>query len=82
MSLRNHRAGVAHSGNRRQLPPSGDSSTFDVPTQLSVAGVLELIPWRKEMLELKSRLVVLAVVAAAAVAAVLGNYGWVKVPLH
>jgi hypothetical protein len=32
------------------------------------------------MLELKSRLVVLAVVAAAAVAAVLGNYGWVKVP--
>ena len=31
---------------------------------------------------LKSRLVVLTVVAAAAVAAVLGNYGWVKVPLH
>ena len=34
------------------------------------------------MLELKSRLVVLAVVAAAAVAAVLGNYGWMPRPLH
>ena len=33
------------------------------------------------MLEFKSRIVVLAVVAAAAVAAVLGNYGWiVKLP--
>jgi len=31
------------------------------------------------MLELKSRIVVLAVVAAAAVAAVLGNYGWIKI---
>jgi len=32
---------------------------------------------------LKSRIVVLAVVAAAAVAAVLGNYGWIqRVPLH
>jgi hypothetical protein len=30
------------------------------------------------MLELKSRFVVLAVVAAAAVATVLGNYGWVR----
>jgi hypothetical protein len=28
---------------------------------------------------LKSRLMVLAVVAAAAVASVLGNYGWVKI---
>ena len=28
------------------------------------------------MLELKSRIVVLAVVAAAAFAAILGNYGW------
>lgn len=34
------------------------------------------------MLELKSRIVVLGVVAAAAVAAVLGNYGWIKMPLH
>jgi hypothetical protein len=33
------------------------------------------------MLEFKSRFVVLAVVAAAAVAAVLGNYGWVR-PHH
>jgi hypothetical protein len=33
------------------------------------------------MQEFKSRLVVLGVVAAAAVATVLGNYGWVK-PLH
>ena len=33
------------------------------------------------MLALKSRLVVLGVVAAAAVAAVLGNYGWgIKIP--
>lgn len=31
------------------------------------------------MLEFKSRLVVLAVVAAAAVASVLGNYGWIKI---
>ncbi len=30
------------------------------------------------MLEIKSRFVVLAVVAAAAVATVLGNYGWVR----
>jgi hypothetical protein len=30
------------------------------------------------MLELKSRIVVLGVVAAAAVAAVLGNYGWIR----
>jgi hypothetical protein len=29
------------------------------------------------MLQVKSRFVVLAVVAAAAVAAVLGNYGWI-----
>jgi hypothetical protein len=34
------------------------------------------------MQEFKSRLVVLAVVAAAAVAAVLGNYGWIKLPVH
>jgi hypothetical protein len=34
------------------------------------------------MLEFKSRLVALAVVAAAAVASVLGNYGWIKLPLH
>jgi hypothetical protein len=34
------------------------------------------------MLEFKSRIVVLAVVAAAAVAAVLGNYGWIKPPVH
>jgi hypothetical protein len=33
------------------------------------------------MLEFKSRLVVLAVVAAAAAASVLGNYGWIK-PHH
>jgi len=33
------------------------------------------------MLEFKSRLVVLGVVAAAAVASVLGNYGWVR-PHH
>ncbi len=33
------------------------------------------------MLEFKSRIVVLAVVAAAAVAAVLGNYGWIR-PIH
>jgi hypothetical protein len=33
------------------------------------------------MLEFKSRFVVLAVVAAAAVASVLGNYGWVS-PHH
>ena len=65
-----------HSPSGRQLPPSGDSSIFDPPTQLSVAGVLELIPWRQDMQVLKSRLVVLTVVAAAAVAAVLGNYGW------
>jgi hypothetical protein len=33
------------------------------------------------MLQVKSRFVVLAVVAAAAVAAVLGNYGWIlKLP--
>ena len=32
------------------------------------------------MLELKSRIVVLGVIAAAAVAAVLGNYGWM--PTH
>jgi hypothetical protein len=29
------------------------------------------------MLQVKSQIVVLAVVAAAAVAAVLGNYGWI-----
>jgi len=34
------------------------------------------------MLQFKSRIVVLAVVAAAAVAAVLGNYGWHQPPLH
>ncbi len=34
------------------------------------------------MLEFKSRIVVLAVVAAAAVAAVLGNYGWIVKPIH
>ncbi len=35
------------------------------------------------MLELKSRFIVLAVVAATAVAAVLGNYGWdIKLPGH
>jgi hypothetical protein len=34
------------------------------------------------MLEFKSRIVVLAVVAAAAVAAVLGNYGWLAKPMH
>jgi hypothetical protein len=40
------------------------------------------LPWRSEMLEFKSRIVVLAVVAAAAVASVLANYGWHKPPLH
>ena len=69
--------GVAHRGNHTQLPPSGDSSLSNVPTQLFVAGVLDLVPWRQEMLEVKSRFVVLAVVAAAAVATALGNYGWV-----
>ena len=34
------------------------------------------------MQEFKSRIVVLGVVAAAAVAAVLGNYGWIKLPVH
>lgn len=66
---------------RDQLPPSGDSSVYQAATQSVLLGVLESIPWRNEMLELKSRIVVLAVVAAAAVAAVLGNYGWIK-PIH
>ncbi len=65
-----------HSPSGGQLPPSGDSSIFESPTQLSVPGVLDPIPWRKEMQEFKSRFVVLAVVAAAALATVLGNYGW------
>ena len=34
------------------------------------------------MLAIKSRFVVLAVVAAAAVAAVLGNYGWMPTLHH
>ena len=71
---------LSHRANRGQLPPSGDSSTSRSHTQSVLPGVLEPIPWRKEMLEFKSRFVVLAVVAAAAVAAVLGNYGWIKPP--
>src|SRR5581483_7186074 len=59
-----------------ELPPSGDSSASELISQSVLPGVLEPIPWRREMLELKSRIVVLGVVAAAAVAAVLGNYGW------
>ena len=34
------------------------------------------------MLELKSRLIVLAVVAAAAFAAILGNFGWIQISGH
>lgn len=71
---------MIHNPSRYELPPSGDSSISETPTQLFVPGVLDPIPWRKEMLAIKSRFVVLAVVAAAAVAAVLGNYGWS--PLH
>lgn len=33
------------------------------------------------MLELKSRFVVLVVVAAA-IAVTLGNFGWIKLPIH
>jgi hypothetical protein len=48
-----------------------------VETQSFLAGVLEPIPWRKVMLKFKSQFVVLGVVAAAAVASILGNYGWI-----
>ena len=63
-------------GNCGELPPSGDSSISRMATQSIPLASLYQLPWRIEMLQVKSRIVVLAVVAAAAVAAVLGNYGW------
>ena len=75
---------------RSPFPTGGSAGSYPLrviphfpesPHNQFLSGVPEPIPWRHEMQEFKSRLVVLAVVAAAAVAAVLGNYGWiVKLP--